>query len=266
LKSLIRLARNLGVEVRRTPNPAAVRNAPIQETAGAILEYIGTKGVGKTTLYTHSLARLGHRWFSRHHIEALGSDIAASPEILSSHRAMLFSRLKALDEEALDAWRSVVMVQQASAVLRESLRLSVARFPRGFALEEGLMKNFTREVLELDPEASEPLWRNRFFIYVRAREIATVVERYQRRIRERRQQGFYQDFESDSDIVERVTRDNEVNDRLVNEAEERGRPVLVVHAEDDFEHSVQRVLAFERTVSAEHFGVAPRNGQDEPPR
>lgn len=143
---------------------------PRLETAGKIVEFIGTQGIGKSTLNNDLHKSLKDNWFFRADLGQIGPSDTAAGEIERLHRDIYFHRIRHLQEEQADPWKSITTSRQMSKVVSESLTIQTNDFPRGFILDESLFKNFQREVLELAAERPDPLWVNRAFVYLRARD------------------------------------------------------------------------------------------------
>jgi hypothetical protein len=248
----------LGIEVRRASRPSAVRADARRPSAGLILEFVGTQGVGKSTLFRETLGKRRAEWFFRDHLRDLPIATPGEPWSLRVHRALLFNKTAAIHDSEFDAWQCSYAVGATAQIVRESLYLSSETFSRGFALDEGLFKNLTREVLALDQADADPLWKGRALIYVRAREVETVVRQYQARLDQRRRRGWFQHAVSVDWIAERARADGQVNARLIAEARRRGVPHLVVDAEDPQRENVREIHGFEERLLAGRHGAPPR--------
>ena len=164
------------------------------------------------------------------------------------HRNIYFRRIKRLKKNETDPWKSITTARQMSKVIGESLTLFGNDFPRGFVLDEGLFKNFPKEVLKLGSDQADPLWTNRAFVYLRARDPDFVVSRYQGRVFERSARGLPQRPPEDDEVRARVAQDNAVFDRIVETAQGFDCPAIVVYAEDDHQDNINRILEFERQL------------------
>ncbi|MFO7976695.1 MAG: hypothetical protein R6V12_18930 [Candidatus Hydrogenedentota bacterium] len=246
MKEIVKaVAYKLGFEIGRLPNPEKVRSARPTRTKGMILEFIGTMGVGKSHLY-HLTLGISRGWFFQQHLRGITQESNRWCSILDVHEKLLTARIERIRASSADIWQQATYMHDISQVIKESLLLSTLEFPRGFALAEGLFKHCARELLELDIEETAPLWQERAFIYVRAKDPITAMQRYKQRVDWLRSLGIYQHPEADEQILKRIEADNEINDRLIDVAVELKRPVLVVFAEDDIEESVKRIADFER--------------------
>lgn len=236
-----------GLEIRRLPNPAKVMCASPNATKGMILEFVGTMGVGKSHLY-HLTFGTYRGWFFREDLRGFTQESNRWRPILDVHEKLLVSSIARIRASGADVWQQARYIADICQVINESLLLSTLEFPRGFALAEGLFKHFGREVLELDIEETAPLWENRVLIHLRAKDPATVVSRYKRRVDMLRGRGIYQHPETDERIVERIESDNDVNDRLIEAAISLKRPALVVYAEDGIQECIDRIADFKKRL------------------
>ena len=238
------------VRPRRRTIPSLI-SQPRLATAGKIIEFIGTQGIGKSTLNNDLHKSLKDNWFFRADLGQVGPAETSLGEIERLHRDIYFHRINHLQEEDADPWKSITAARQMSKVISESLTIQTNEFPRGFILDESLFKNFPREVLALASEHPEPLWVNRAFVYLRARDPNSVVARYQNRVEERSNRGLPQRRPSDAEVRMRVAHDNDLFDRILEKAEAFDCPAIVVYAEDDHKENINRILQFEKQLRLE---------------
>jgi hypothetical protein len=168
---------NLKLSRRQAPL-SELQSYPLISTSGTTIEFIGTKGIGKTTLYNALPASTKIRWFSRNVLAGLGPNAVSSGHIEQLHRDIYFRKLHRVSTSQLDAWQSITVARQMANVIYDSLMISSHFFPRGFLLEEGLFKNFPEEVLELNDGEAAPLWENRAFIYLCAKDTDAAIARF----------------------------------------------------------------------------------------
>lgn len=249
LTALNRFLKLAGLELR----PAArsikrLQSAPARATAGWVVEFIGTQGIGKSTLNNAVHKSLQDNWFFRADLGTVGPAQTRSPEIEALHRALYFQKIHHLEETQPDPWKSITVARQMSRVISESLTMLSHSFARGFFLDEGLFKNFTREVLELDADTAAPLWQNRAFVYLRARDPASVIARYRGRVQDRQRTGGLQRAPTDEELNARIKQDDLLYDQVTDMAARFGCPVLVVCAEDDHAENVRKILEFEQML------------------
>ena len=177
-------------------------------TSGTIVEFIGTQGIGKTTLHNAIYKSIRDRWFFRHTISGTQPQIVVSTKMEHIHQNIFFNGLKRIEKSEFDAWQTTRKASQMAEVIRESLLISTQDFPRGFILEEGLFKNFPSEVLDLSAEDQDLLWQDRAFIYLRTNEPGLAVSRFQMRANERRRKGLLQHEITDQELLRRIEEDN----------------------------------------------------------
>jgi hypothetical protein len=248
LNKLLSLA-DLELRPRRRSIPALLSH-PRLTTAGMIVELIGTQGIGKSTLTNDLHAFMCDRWFFRSDLGQLGPAATISGELEELHRDIYFRRIKRLRKTRADPWSCITVSQQMSKVISESLTILTHDFPRGFFLDENLFKNFPREVLKLDPERATPLWKNRALVHLRARDPDFVVSRYQARVLDRSNRGLLQRPPTEAELRERIARDNDRFDRMMDMARDLGCPALIIHAEDDQRENIRNILEFESNLRA----------------
>ena len=233
---------------RRGHSIADLMARPRSSTAGWIVEFIGTQGVGKTTLNNALYKPFRENWFFRSDLGQTGPSPSTRGELEEIHRKIYFKKIRRLQKTGANTWKSITIPRQMSRVISESLTILTNDFPRGFVLDESLFKNFPREVLKLTGDVPGPLWQKRSFIYLRTRDPEFVVSRYQSRVEERSQRGMPQIPPSDDEVRARVEKDNVLFDALIAKARAFECPVIVIHAEDDDAENIRKILKFEETL------------------
>ena len=250
-KILNKLLTPAGLELRSRPRTQAEhQNVPRNETSGRIIEFVGTRGIGKTTLNNEIQQRLKHRWFFRSELEQMGPTTALDSEIQEFHRKLYTQRVELLNKATSDFWHSITLTKQAVRVISESLTTMASDFPRGFFLDEGLIKNFSEEVLSNSDDVPESLWTGRALIHLRARDSSLVVERYLKRVSERKQHSRLLPTPSKEQLTKQIEKDNNLYDQLLLIAHNCGCDTLTIYAEDPHDENVARILEFERSLFA----------------
>lgn len=245
-----KMLRQFGFELRpRARTIQEIGEYPRLDTAGWIVEIIGTQAVGKSTLNNAIYKHLRARWFFREDLEYTGQLIPGTDNIEALHRDIFFKKVGRVAQSDADAWRSVRIAGQCSVVIEQSMTISVNTFPRGFILNEGLFKGFPEEILELSDSDFNLLMKNRAFIYMRAKDPNVALARYRGRVAKRRSRGLYLEPQTDDEVRRRIRQDNVMFDLIFEKAKAVGRPAIMVHAEDDLGSAVERVLEFEKSLS-----------------
>lgn len=217
-----------------------------RDTAGRIVEFIGTQGIGKSTLNNDLHKHFKNDWFFRSDLGKIGPADASEGGVEQLHRDIYFQKIRYLEEHQPDPWKSITVARQMSKVIGESLTILTNDFPRGFILDESLFKNFPKEVLKLASEDPSPLWQNRAFIYLRARDPDFVIARYQGRVAERNRRGLLQRQPTSEEVRAAVERDNRLFDQILDKAAAFDCPAIVVYAEDAHQNNISRILDFEK--------------------
>lgn len=241
-----KVLRPAGFEMRqRGRSISDLMSQPRQTTAGWTMEFIGTQGIGKTTLNNALYKPFRAHWFFRFDLGQTGPSTTASTDLEQLHRDIYFNKIERVHKEQTDAWKSITIPRQMSRVISESLTILSNDFPRGFVLDESLFKNFPREVLNLTQDGGDALWKQRAFIHLRARDPDFVVERYQSRVAKRARDGLLQIKPEDAEVRARVDQDNALFDTITEKAQAFDCPVIVLYAEDDTEDNIRKILEFE---------------------
>lgn len=225
---------------------------PNLPSSGLILELMGAQAVGKTTLSNRAYAVLKRDWFFRSHLQkpADAESARAAPEVEALLMEIYFGKLRQVGESDMDARRKLTIARQMSRVAEESLTLATHVYPRGFFLDEGLFKNFAREIVQLGAERTAPLWKSRAFVHVRARTPALVAARYQERAARRRERGGFQHEQSEAELCALIEREDAILERICETARSCGRPCAVVYVEDGLENNIRSILDFERSLKS----------------
>lgn len=257
LNILLKLA-NLELRPRGPQIGSLMRHSRLP-TAGKIVELIGTQGIGKSTLNNDLYKFLHESWFFRSDLRHAGPTDIRSQEIEQLHREIYFRKIKHLKKKQADPWNCFTGSQQMAKVISENLTIMTHDFPRGFFLDEGLFKNFPREILKLGPERAAPLWQNRALIHLRARDPECALTRYQGRAQERSNRGLLQRLPPDAELRERIMRDTVRFDQIMEMARALGCPMIILHAEDGHWDNIGKILDFERGIC----GLANKNLSEE---
>jgi len=247
--SLKKLLNMIGIELsRRRHTISDLQSLPRLATAGSTIEFVGTQGIGKTTLFNACWPSIRNRWYSRRVLEGLGPSSVLSGSIECIHRNIFLNRINLLNSSDLDPWQNITHALQAATTIYESLMISSQDFSRGFVLEEGLFKNFPKEVLNLCDTKAAPLWEKRAFVYLRARDPDITLSRFQRREDKRRNRKIYQHYRPDDEVRSRIDADNRLFDQMIDKAKVFACPLIVINAEDRLQDAVKDVLGFERSL------------------
>lgn len=237
-----------GFELRRIgPTISGLKSRSRKKTAGKTIEFIGVQGVGKSTLNNDTYEFFKKNWFFRSDLGQIGPAASSHDRTEKLHRELFFQAISCLQERQPDPWKSITVARQMSKVISESLTIMNNDFPRGFILDEGLFKNFPREVLGLGSSNRSPLWTNRAFIYLRASDPDFVVARYQERADERSNLGLPQRRMPDVEVRARIEQESDLFDRILEKAMAFGCPALTVRVEDDHKKNIGKILSFERS-------------------
>ena len=219
-----------------------------RETSGKVLEFLGTSGVGKSTLFYNSVAKLPSRWMFAYHLGFLHRN-AEPCEVDEILMAVLKSRIeKIMSSETFCPWHSLLDLQLSAKIMQQTMLIAHEAFSKGFAFHEGLFRHFAAEILEKGDEFPVQLWKNRAFVYLRSRNPDTVFSRYKSREAissksERQRIG------TDDQVLSRIKREQQNFQAIVDKAPSFGCPVLVLDAENPLKDSIEKVLDFERTLS-----------------
>jgi len=220
-----------------------------EETSGKTIEFIGTSGIGKTTLFRNTMIRLRSRWIFAHHLDFIKRTTppCETDEILMK---ILERRIaKIYSSESFCPWHSLLDIKLSVQVMAETMKLaSQSGHPTGFALDEGLFRHFPAEILQLVNELPAQLWKDRAFVYLRARIPETALSRIKSRTMslakiER------QRVRTDDQILSSILKDQEMFQSIVDRATSFGCPVVVIDAEEPIQDSINKVLDFESSLN-----------------
>ena len=217
------------------------------ETAGMTLEFIGTSGVGKTTLYRETMARLRNRWFFAHQLDFIKRK--APPSVKDRVlMEILKSRIdKIINSEAYCPWHSLLDLKLSVRVIHETMITVHSSHPQGFVFDEGLFRHFPAEILLYGKDFPVQLWQNRAFVYLRARSPETALARLKSRTMSLAQIAVQREI-TDEQLLARIIHDQEMFQSIVGRASSFGCPVLVLDAEDPLMDSINKVLNFEKSL------------------
>ena len=219
-----------------------------RETAGKTLEFLGTSGAGKTTLYRETVVKRKSRWLQAHHLEGLKRTTPPC-QIDDVLMRILKSRMDTIfNSDTFCGWHSFMDLKLSVRVMRETMLVTHVAQPTGVAFDEGFFRHFPAEILEQGDDIPLQLWENRAFVYVRARSAETALARVSSRTA-RLAQIERQRSKSEDQILEKINLDQEMFQTIVDKGLGYGCPVLVVDAENPFHESVAQVLQFESSLN-----------------
>lgn len=221
-----------------------------KETSGKILEFIGTSGIGKTTLLNHTVARLKNRWLFGYCIDYLNRKDPPS-EVDEVLMKILIRRMENIkNSDSFCPWHSLLDIRLSVNVMHEAMFIAQNVFPKGFVFADGLFRHFSAEILQVGDELPGQLWKNRAFVYLRARTPETAMTRFKSREMRAAQIGHGPQRGTAQDrVLSRVIQEQEMFQTIVEKALSFGCPVLVVDAEDSLQDSIKKVLEFESSLS-----------------
>jgi len=216
-------------------------------TSGKTLEFLGTSGVGKTTLFNGCLRKLRNRWFSSYHMEFLNRTVRSCEPDEILMQILKRKVEKILYSDSFCPWHSLIDLKLSVKVMYDTMLAVQSTHPMGFAFHEGLFRHFCAEILELHDDFPAELWKSRAFVYLRARSPETALSRLSFR-RNIKAKTHSQRVITDDELLLRITSDQLKFESIVDKALSYGCPVLVLDAEDPIQASIEKVLHFERSL------------------
>lgn len=224
-----------------------------KDTSGITLEFIGTSGVGKTTLFRGCLRKLRSRWFSSYHLDFLTRSVRSCEPDEILMQILKRNIEKILNSDSFCPWHSLLDLNLSVRVMHETMLIAQKTHPMGFAFDEGLFRHFRAEILEMTDDSSVELWEKRAFVYLQARSPETALSRLKARRMKLAPKHSQREL-TDDQILSRIARDQQMFQSILDRARSFGCPVLVLDAEEPIQQSIEKVLKFERTL-IERFKV-----------
>lgn len=249
----------LGIGVHRLPGSLDLQRRAHSPSAGRVLEFVGPGGAGKTTVFDAAAGRLRARWFLTRHALQLAAPGPADPALEAIHRRLFFAKTRNAEDYGWDIVTTAEIVRYSALVMEKNLFLMSGRYPRGFALDEGICRFYPEEIPALPPVQAARLLAGRALVMVRPDAPETVMARHAARHAAR--DGATADA---GRLRARVEKDMRLFDRLAGVARAQGCPVLTLRAEDPCDANAGRVLAFERALLAGALDAAPAGATDAP--
>ena len=162
---------------------------------------------------------------------------------------VLRSRVETIfNSDSFSPWHSFLDLNLSVKVMRETMLVTQSPQPTGFAFDEGFFRHFPAEILQLGDELPVQLWKNRAFVYLRARTPETALTRLRSRTMTL-VNIHHQRSRSDVQILSSIVQDQEMFQSIVDRGASYGCPVLVINAESPIQESIQKVLEFESSLS-----------------
>lgn len=221
---------------------------PTKETAGKTLEFLGTSGVGKSTIFNKSVARLKNRWLFAYHLGFLKRKSPPS-EVDKALMDILMSRIATIkNSDSFCPWHSLIDLQLSVRIMHETMQVLHDVFPKGIAFDEGFFRHFAAEILQLGDDFPDQVWKNRAFVYLRTQKPETILLRHKARWMASATRGERQRVKTDDQILSEITHEQEMFQIIADRALSFGCPVLIVDAENPVEESVKKILDFEKSL------------------
>ena len=134
ISRIISKLRNIDLQYHLLKNTG--RSSYSEETSGKTLEFIGTSGVGKTTLFNESMNKRKNRWFFAYHLEFLKRKVPPC-EIDDILMLVLKSRIENINNsDSFCPWHSLLDLKLSVRVMHETMLVVHSAHPKGFAFDE----------------------------------------------------------------------------------------------------------------------------------
>lgn len=245
----------LGVEVKKK-QPVIKLSESECFSAGYIVEFVGSPGVGKTTLFEHVIGDEQHAcWYARNQIKTY----------IETYKPHTFSLLKDSHERCI----SELLHKKSNNLLRDNndpLSKSVGLFnyflkqlemdiyatfcedlPKGLMSDEGVVQNFTEEILDMTShddfvyhDVFHALMENRIIIYM-IDSTENITKKLHKRNRPARDGA---KFHEQKNIEEKIDKTKREKENMVSIAQQYGATVLKIDAAEDLEMNCNTVSEF----------------------
>jgi hypothetical protein len=157
-----------------------------------VLELIGPSGVGKTTLYRNLQPVIDSSWQGPAGSIFEAVKLNEYPD--SPHFKLLSKKLESLESRAINSVQKTVLLRYFTGVVLVDYEMHCVPSPHTppliqasaskYLLDEGLLHNFAKELLDLEDKDFISLVNNKSVIYLRPKVADLVVSRILKRTKE----------------------------------------------------------------------------------
>jgi hypothetical protein len=241
----------LGLEVRRRKRiEQLLPGGAHQLTATHIVEFLGPSGIGKSTIFNKSKAKLKYPWNFGYNSE-LYKMASCEEEIADIYRQLYWSSLQKVKSKGVNPVNETETIVNIIKRFQADLSMRCVSYTRGFFLAEGVFAYCSASAMELNKVLLKKITVGRSFVLVLPEKTETAVERFVEREKKTGIKRNYFRHLSHEELYEVQKR--AINKQLeFGQAVERlGCKVLWLRAEDDVGKNVKKVIEFESNVVEE---------------
>lgn len=198
-----------------------------------IIEFIGPSGIGKSTLFKEYFSKADFNFYTQNDIYKIKSRLDEQNILSNIYKELLFKKHSNLLDRAYNAYVSTVLLNYFTKIVSEDIIIQNSNKDFGFVLEEGIVHNFSMELLQLTNEHLSLLLKNRIIIYMRPENPNLVVQRIKKRANEGGHIVIHHNNKTDDELLN-IAKQSVVHfDKLINKIKELDIPCLQIIAEEN---------------------------------
>lgn len=252
-KGLKQALKCLGYDIHRIPRSGNKIEDVTTQSSGLLVEFVGPSGIGKSTTLSKVSPLLRDRWFFQEELYYNKSNgLLISNELEEAYKFLAEGKILEVMEQKAHTAEKVSRISFMLRLLRTDMDLIGQFYPRGFFLDDGICKNFVRQIvdgLQGNCHGIENLLRNRAYIFLLADSPLTIIENIKKR-RNTTPWHFGNNFpgRSDSELMEICIQGDIENREFMSILSCMGCHILKLRAEDDFKVNSSKIFRFESVL------------------
>lgn len=198
-----------------------------------IIEFIGPSGIGKSTLFKEYFSTTDFNFYTQKDVYKVKSKLDEQDILSFIYKELLFNKHSNLLKRTYNAFVSTELLNYFTKIVSEDIIIQNSHKDFGFILEEGIVHNFSKELLQLTNEHLSLLLKNRIIIYMRPENPNLIVQRIKKRECEGGHIVIHHKNRTDEELLDIAKQSVEHFDKLINRINELNFPYLQIIAEEN---------------------------------
>ncbi len=198
-----------------------------------IIEFIGPSGIGKSTLFKEYFSKADFNFYTQYDIFKIKYKLGEQNILSSIYKELLFNKHHNLLERAYNAYVSTELLNYFTKIVSEDIIIQNSHKDFGFILEEGIVHNFSMELLQLTNEHLSLLLKNRIIVYMRPENPNLIVQRIKKRANDGGHTVIHHNNKTYEELLNIAIQSIVIFDKLIDKLKELNIPYLQIIAEEN---------------------------------